>query len=71
MSQTLGGIFFALFGGQPLIVMLTTAPLAIYIKSKYYLHLLSDGIFEQVNKRVGRGLEHSINTDRVLGGPFL
>ncbi|XP_071799371.1 solute carrier family 4 member 11-like isoform X4 [Asterias amurensis] len=35
VSQTLGGIFFALFGGQPLIVMLTTAPLAIYIKIIY------------------------------------
>lgn len=35
ISQTLCGIFFALFGGQPLIVMLTTAPLALYIKILY------------------------------------
>lgn len=34
-SQTIGGAFFAMFGGQPLIVLLTTAPLALYIKSKY------------------------------------
>ena len=32
ISQSVGGILFALFGGQPLIVLLTTAPLALYIK---------------------------------------
>jgi len=32
ISQAVGGILFALFGGQPLIVLLTTAPLAIYVK---------------------------------------
>ena len=32
ISQAFGGILFALFGGQPLIVLLTTAPLALYIK---------------------------------------
>ncbi|KAK3799451.1 hypothetical protein RRG08_009992 [Elysia crispata] len=31
-SQMFGGIAFALFGGQPLIVLLTTAPLALYTK---------------------------------------
>ncbi|XP_045159936.2 solute carrier family 4 member 11-like isoform X2 [Mercenaria mercenaria] len=31
-SQCAGGILFALFGGQPLIVLLTTAPLALYTK---------------------------------------
>jgi sodium borate transporter 11 len=31
-AQAVGGICFALFGGQPMIVILTTAPLAIYIK---------------------------------------
>ncbi|XP_071483927.1 solute carrier family 4 member 11-like [Diadema antillarum] len=35
ISQTMCGIFFSLFGGQPLIVMLTTAPLALYIKILY------------------------------------
>uniref|UniRef100_A0A7E4VBW0 HCO3_cotransp domain-containing protein n=1 Tax=Panagrellus redivivus TaxID=6233 RepID=A0A7E4VBW0_PANRE len=31
-GQAVGGIFFALVGGQPIIVLLTTVPLAIYIK---------------------------------------
>ncbi|KAK7501045.1 hypothetical protein BaRGS_00007530 [Batillaria attramentaria] len=31
-SQMFGGILFAVFGGQPLIVLLTTAPLALYTK---------------------------------------
>lgn len=31
-SQTIGGLFFALFGGQPMVILLTTAPLALYTK---------------------------------------
>ncbi|GMS83389.1 hypothetical protein PENTCL1PPCAC_5564 [Pristionchus entomophagus] len=31
-AQAIGGIFFSLFGGQPMIILLTTVPLAIYIK---------------------------------------
>ncbi|OWF45125.1 sodium bicarbonate transporter-like protein 11 isoform X2 [Mizuhopecten yessoensis] len=31
-SQTFGGLVFAVFGGTPLIVLLTTAPLALYTK---------------------------------------
>ncbi|KAL4235908.1 hypothetical protein ACF0H5_004298 [Mactra antiquata] len=34
-SQCVGGIIFALIGGQPLIVLLTTAPLALYTKIIY------------------------------------
>ncbi|KAL8612683.1 hypothetical protein ACOMHN_025334 [Nucella lapillus] len=34
-SQMFGGILFAMFGGQPLIVLLTTAPLALYTKIIY------------------------------------
>ncbi|KAK7496612.1 hypothetical protein BaRGS_00012264, partial [Batillaria attramentaria] len=34
-SQTFGGLVFALFGGTPQIVLLTTAPLAIYSKIIY------------------------------------
>ncbi|KAK6104074.1 HCO3- transporter family protein [Brugia pahangi] len=34
-AQALGGIFFAIFGGQPMIILLTTVPLAIYIKVIY------------------------------------
>ncbi|XP_057376747.1 solute carrier family 4 member 11-like [Daphnia carinata] len=32
MGQTIGGLFFVIFGGQPLLILLTTAPLALYIK---------------------------------------
>ncbi|KAL3114679.1 hypothetical protein niasHT_016310 [Heterodera trifolii] len=35
LAQAIGGIFFALFGGQPMIILLTTVPLAIYIKVIY------------------------------------
>ncbi|VDK21630.1 unnamed protein product, partial [Anisakis simplex] len=34
-AQAIGGIFFAIFGGQPVIILLTTVPLAIYIKVIY------------------------------------
>ncbi|XP_071952176.1 solute carrier family 4 member 11-like [Antedon mediterranea] len=34
-AQMFGGIVFALLGGQPLIVLLTTAPLTLYIKVIY------------------------------------
>lgn len=33
-SQAVGGVVFALVGGTPQIVLLTTAPLALYTKSK-------------------------------------
>ena len=32
ISQAIGGIAFALFAGQPLVILLTTAPLALYVK---------------------------------------
>lgn len=34
MAQTFAGIAFGLFGGQPLLVLLTTAPLALYVKGE-------------------------------------
>jgi sodium borate transporter 11 len=34
VGQTIGGIFYVVFSGQPLLILLTTAPLALYIKSK-------------------------------------
>ncbi|XP_018654942.1 putative anion exchange protein [Schistosoma mansoni] len=34
MGQTIGGLCYGVFGGQPLLVLLSTAPLALYIKSK-------------------------------------
>ncbi|CAF1160827.1 unnamed protein product [Rotaria sordida] len=36
-SQCLGGIFFSIFAGQPLIVVMTTAPLTLYVKVIYIL----------------------------------
>ncbi|CAL4131631.1 unnamed protein product, partial [Meganyctiphanes norvegica] len=35
IGQVIGGIFWGLFSGQPLLIQLTTAPLAIYIKIIY------------------------------------
>ena len=35
IGQTIGGLFQALFGGQPLLILLTTAPLSLYIKVIY------------------------------------
>lgn len=35
LAQAIGGICFAIFGGQPMIILLTTVPLAIYIKVIY------------------------------------
>ncbi|KAL5103264.1 Sodium bicarbonate transporter-like protein 11 [Taenia crassiceps] len=35
LSQTIGGLCFGLTGGQPLTVLLTTAPIAIYVKLIY------------------------------------
>ena len=32
MGQTMGGMLFSLLAGQPLIVIMTTAPIALYIK---------------------------------------
>lgn len=34
LGQSIGGLFFGFFGGQPLMILLTTAPLALYTKSK-------------------------------------
>lgn len=34
VAQAIGGIFFSIFGGQPMIILLTTVPLAIYIKGR-------------------------------------
>ncbi|MPC26979.1 Sodium bicarbonate transporter-like protein 11 [Portunus trituberculatus] len=34
IGQVIGGVFWGVFSGQPLLIQLTTAPLAIYIKIK-------------------------------------
>ncbi|KIH66050.1 hypothetical protein ANCDUO_03626 [Ancylostoma duodenale] len=41
IAQAIGGIFFSLFGGQPMIILLTTVPLAIYIKGSLVIHKIS------------------------------
>ncbi|GMR43552.1 hypothetical protein PMAYCL1PPCAC_13746, partial [Pristionchus mayeri] len=35
IGQAIGGVFFAVFGGQPMLVLSTTAPLSIYIHVIY------------------------------------
>ena len=35
ISQTIGGVFFSLLSGQPLVILMTTAPLSLYIKVIY------------------------------------
>lgn len=37
IGQAVGGLFFALFSGQPLVVIMTTAPLCIYVKVIYQI----------------------------------
>ncbi|KAG1693495.1 Sodium bicarbonate transporter-like protein 11 [Nymphon striatum] len=40
IGQTIGGLFYGVFGGQPLVVIMTTAPLSLYIKNfqRYYFN---------------------------------
>ena len=35
IGQTIGALIFSLFAGQPLVVVMTTAPLALFIKIIY------------------------------------
>ncbi|GAB6028763.1 hypothetical protein CHUAL_004579 [Chamberlinius hualienensis] len=35
LGQSIGGLFFGFLGGQPLMILLTTAPLALYTKTIY------------------------------------
>ena len=44
-SQAFGGVVFALIGGQPLIVMLSTAPLALFIKVIYDIAIANNIAF--------------------------
>ena len=46
LGQTIGGLIFSLLAGQPLIIIMTTAPIALYIKvaiillaSDFYLNM--------------------------------
>ena len=52
-SQTFGGLVFAFFGGTPHIVLLTTAPLALYTKSMYiYMFCLTNPPFPHHKKNL-------------------
>lgn len=42
-GQSIGGLLYALFSGQPLVILLTTAPLAIYIQGAVGLKWEIDG----------------------------
>lgn len=35
VGQSIGGVIYALFAGSPLVIPLTTAPLAIFISGMY------------------------------------
>jgi len=35
MGQAIGGLIFAMLGGQPLVIIMTTAPLCLYTKVVY------------------------------------
>lgn len=35
VAQALGGVLYGLFGGQPLVILQTTAPLALYVELIY------------------------------------
>ncbi|CAF0950746.1 unnamed protein product [Rotaria sordida] len=52
-SQCLGGIFFSIFAGQPLIVVMTTAPLTLYVKVIYTLCYWYELDFRQTYALVG------------------
>lgn len=41
LGQAIGGLAFALLGGQPLVIIMTTAPLCLYTKGESLLRLAS------------------------------
>lgn len=41
IGQAIGGLGFALFGGQPLVIIMTTAPLCLYTKGKTIIGALA------------------------------
>ncbi|CAL1530346.1 unnamed protein product [Lymnaea stagnalis] len=52
-SQMFGGVLFALFGGQPLIIFLTTSPLALFTKIIYNISQEYDLDFQALFTCVG------------------
>eukprot|EP00096_Caligus_rogercresseyi_P005654 TRINITY_DN2161_c0_g1_i1.p1 TRINITY_DN2161_c0_g1~~TRINITY_DN2161_c0_g1_i1.p1 ORF type:complete len:802 (+),score=176.49 TRINITY_DN2161_c0_g1_i1:104-2509(+) len=53
LGQTIGGLIFVLFCGQPLVVVMTTAPLAIFIKIIYSIAFQLDVNFLSFYAAVG------------------
>lgn len=43
VGQSIGGVIYALFAGSPLVIPLTTAPLAIFISGVYCVQLFKQG----------------------------
>lgn len=41
IAQSISGILYSLLSGQPLIVLLTTAPLALYVKGESVILLIT------------------------------
>lgn len=53
VAQTFGGLFFAILGGQPLVIIMTTAPLSIYIKVVYNISQALETDFSALYACVG------------------
>lgn len=57
IAQAIGGIFFSLFGGQPMIILLTTVPLAIYIKGTiwffFFIKCLDVSVIFKISQELG------------------
>ena len=49
LGQTIGGLIFSLLAGQPLIIIMTTAPIALYIKVGIILHQISLSVKQHFN----------------------
>ena len=53
MGQTMGGMLFSLLAGQPLIVIMTTAPIALYIKIIVAVAEVNTAKFHRLDKILG------------------
>ncbi|KAF0287548.1 Sodium bicarbonate transporter-like protein 11 [Amphibalanus amphitrite] len=71
IGQAAGGLFFFVFGGQPLMVLLTTAPLAIYIKTATLLDTIAESSDGDVCPVVWRTLVKEQSSRQRLFGSNL
>lgn len=53
IGQTIGGLAFALFSGQPLVVIATTAPLCLYTKVVYDISIILEIDFYTIFACIG------------------